>query len=49
MDGWRAVALDDKGLVRTGIEAAADDPANSHAVSQPLATCCAGIFAVGDV
>ena len=45
----RAVALDDKGFVRTGISAASDDPASSHALSQPLATSCAGIFAVGDV
>ena len=44
-----AVALDDKGFVRTGISAASDDPASSHALSQPLATSCAGIFAVGDV
>jgi thioredoxin reductase (NADPH) len=45
----RAVALDDKGFVRTGISAASDDGANSHALSQPLATSCPGIFAVGDV
>ena len=43
------VALDEKGFVRTGISAASEDPANSHALSQPLATSCAGIFAVGDV
>ena len=43
------VALDEKGFVRTGISAACDDPANSHALSQPLATSCPGIFAVGDV
>ena len=45
----RAVALDDKGFVRTGTSAVSDDPASSHALSQPLATSCAGIFAVGDV
>ena len=45
----RAVALDDKGFVRTGISVASDDPACAHALSQPLATSCAGIFAVGDV
>ena len=43
------VALDDKGFVRTGVSAASDDPASSHALSQPLATSCPGIFAVGDV
>jgi thioredoxin reductase (NADPH) len=43
------VALDEKGFVRTGISAASDVPANSHALSQPLATSCPGIFAVGDV
>jgi len=43
------VALDDKGFVRTGISAVSDDPASSHALSQPLATSCPGIFAVGDV
>ena len=45
----RAVALDDKGFVRTGTSAVSDDPASSHALSQPLATSCAGVFAVGDV
>jgi thioredoxin reductase (NADPH) len=45
----RAVALDDKGFVRTGTSAVSDDPTSSHALSQPLATSCAGIFAVGDV
>jgi thioredoxin reductase (NADPH) len=45
----RAIALDEKGFVRTGIAAASDDAASSHALSQPLATSCAGIFAVGDV
>jgi thioredoxin reductase (NADPH) len=44
-----AVALDEKGFVRTGISATSDDPANSHAMTQPLATSCPGIFAVGDV
>ena len=43
------VALDDKGFVRTGTSAVCDDPASSHALSQPLATSCPGIFAVGDV
>jgi len=43
------VALDDKGFVRTGISAVCDDAANSQALAQPLATSCAGIFAVGDV
>ena len=43
------VALDDKGFVRTGVSAASDDPAFAHALSQPLATSCPGIFAVGDV
>jgi thioredoxin reductase (NADPH) len=43
------VALDEKGFVRTGVSAASDDPANSHAVSQPLATSCPRVFAVGDV
>ena len=32
------VALDEKGFVRTGISAASDDPGNSDALSQPLAT-----------
>ncbi len=41
--------VDDNGFVRTGISAASDDPASSHALSQPLATSCPGIFAVGDV
>ena len=31
------------------VSAVSDDPASSHALSQPLATSCAGIFAVGDV
>lgn len=44
-----AVALDDKGFVRTGVSAADDNPGSSHALSQPLATSCPGIFAVGDV
>jgi thioredoxin reductase (NADPH) len=44
-----AVALDDKGFVRTRISTASDDPAFSHALSQPLATSCPGVFAVGDV
>ena len=44
-----ALALDNKGFVRTGISAASDGPASSHALSQPLATSCPGIFAVGDV
>jgi thioredoxin reductase (NADPH) len=43
------VALDDKGFMRTGTSAASDGPASSHALSQPLATSCPGIFAVGDV
>lgn len=43
------VALDEKGFVRTGMAAASDDPTNSHALSQPLATSCPGVFAVGDV
>jgi CRP-like cAMP-binding protein len=43
------VALDEKGFVRTGMAAASDDPMNSHALSQPLATSCPGVFAVGDV
>ncbi|OBF29337.1 cation tolerance protein CutA [Mycobacterium sp. ACS1612] len=43
------VALDENGFVQTGIAAASDDPATSHALSQPLATSCPGIFAVGDV
>jgi thioredoxin reductase (NADPH) len=41
--------LDDKGFVRTGTSAVSDDPASSHALSQPLTTSCAGVFAVGDV
>jgi thioredoxin reductase (NADPH) len=44
-----AVALDDKGFVRTGMPATSDDPAHCHTLSQPLSTSCPGIFAVGDV
>lgn len=44
-----AVALDDKGFVRTGESAASDGPTYPHSLSQPLATSCPGIFAVGDV
>jgi thioredoxin reductase (NADPH) len=33
-----AVVLDDKGFVRTGIDAASDGLTASHALSQPLAT-----------
>jgi thioredoxin reductase (NADPH) len=40
-----AIALDDKGFVRTGGSSVPDDLASPH----PLATSCPGIFAVGDV
>jgi thioredoxin reductase (NADPH) len=44
-----AVTLDDKGFVLTSVSAASDDPASAHALTQPPATTCPGVFAVGDV
>jgi thioredoxin reductase (NADPH) len=44
-----AVALDNKGFVRTDIPAAFEDAQHADALSQPLATSRPGIFAVGDV
>jgi hypothetical protein len=44
-----AVALDNKGSVRTGASADLDQPQRNHALTDPLATACPGIFAVGDV
>jgi thioredoxin reductase (NADPH) len=45
-----AVALDDKGFVRTGASVGTDEPGWGHTLAvHPLATNCPGIFAVGDV
>jgi thioredoxin reductase (NADPH) len=44
-----AVALDDKGFVRTGASVGPAEPSWGHTLSHPLATSCPGIFAVGDV
>ncbi len=44
-----AVAMDDKGFVRTGASVGPDEPGLGHTLSHPLATSCPGIFAVGDV